>query len=178
VKNENQDFVAPLARRDLFRSAPVSAAFATWFGSGFLPIAPGTWGSLFALPFVEAAYRAAALPGLAVFAVAVSLGGIPAAGTVGRLLRRGDPSEVVIDEVAGQAISVFPVYALARTAPPLLFWSLVALSFVLFRIVDVVKPGLVGKAESLPGGLGVMADDLLGGLLVAVALAAGLLAFR
>ena len=60
---------------------------------------------------------------------------------------------MVIDEVAGQAISVFPVYALARTASPSLFWSLVAgVAFLLFRIVDVVKPGPVGKAESLPGG--------------------------
>ena len=90
---------------------------------------------------------------------------------------REDPHEAVIDEVAGQAISAFPVYALARGQPPLLFWGLVGLSFVLFRIVDVVKPGPVGKAESLPGGLGVMADDILGGLLVAALLAAGLLAF-
>lgn len=164
--------------REIFRVAPLSAVLATWFGSGFLPIAPGTWGSLFALPFVEGAFRLGALWGLAAFALVTSLGGIVVAGTVARLLQRGDPSEVVIDEVAGQAISVFPVYALARTAGPLLFWGLVALSFVLFRIVDVVKPGPVGKAESLPGGLGVMADDLLGGLLVAVVLAAGLLAFR
>lgn len=168
---------APKTWREIFGTAPIAALFATWFGSGFLPVAPGTWGSLFALPFVELAYRLAALPGLAAFAVVVSLGGIAVAGTVARLLRRGDPSEVVIDEVAGQAISVFPVYALARTAGPLIFWGLVGLSFVLFRIVDVVKPGLVGKAESLPGGLGVMADDLLGGLLVAVVLAGGLLAF-
>lgn len=164
--------------REIFGTAPISAVLATWFGSGFLPIAPGTWGSLFALPFVEGAYRLAGLPGIAVFAVVASLGGIAAAGTVARLLQRGDPPEVVIDEVAGQAISVFPVYALARTAGPLLFWGLVGLSFVLFRIVDVVKPGPVGKAEALPGGFGVMADDLLGGLLVAVVLAAGLLAFR
>jgi len=164
--------------REIFGTAPISAVFATWFGSGFLPIAPGTWGSLFALPFVEGAYRLGALWGLAAFAVVTSLGGIVVAGTVARLLQRRDPSEVVIDEVAGQAISVFPVYALARTASPLLFWSFVAASFVLFRIIDVVKPGPVGKAESLPGGFGVMADDLLGGLLVAVVLAGGLAVLR
>ncbi len=174
----NQGSGEPLGIRDLFRAAPVSAFLATWFGSGLLPIAPGTWGSLFALPFVEAAYRLGGLPGLAAFAAAASIGGIAVAGTVARLRQRGDPSEVVIDEVAGQAISAFPVYALARDATPFLFWGLVALSFVLFRIVDVVKPGPVGKAESLPGGLGVMADDILGGLFVAVVLVAGLLAFR
>ncbi|MFI5181227.1 MAG: phosphatidylglycerophosphatase A [Thermoanaerobaculia bacterium] len=174
----NQGAGAPLGWRDLFRAAPVSAVVATWFGSGFLPIAPGTWGSLFALPFVEVAYRLAGLAGLGSFAVGVSLAGIPASGIVARLREQEDPSQVVVDEVAGQAISVFPVYALARSAGPLLFWGLVALSFVLFRIVDVVKPGPVGKAESLPGGLGVMADDILGGLFVAAVLAAALLAFR
>ncbi len=174
--SENQG-ATPKTWREVFGTAPVAAILATWFGSGFLPVAPGTWGSLFAIPFIEGSFRLAGLWGLVVFAVVTSLGGIAVAGTVARLRREKDPSEVVIDEVAGQAISVFPVYALGRTAPPLLFWSLVAASFVLFRIVDVVKPGLVGKAESLPGGFGVMADDLLGGLLVAVVLLAGLLAF-
>lgn len=164
--------------RQVFGTAPVDAALATWFGSGFLPVAPGTWGSLFALPFVEGAYRLAALPGLVAFAIVVSLGGIFVAGRTAGLREEEDPSEIVIDEVAGQTISVLPVYALARTAGPLLFWSLVALSFVLFRIVDVVKPGPVRKAESLPGGLGVMADDLLGGFFVALLLAGILAAFR
>ncbi len=157
--------------REVFGTAPIAAVLATWFGAGFLPVAPGTWGSLFAIPFVEGAFRLGGLWGLVTFAAVVSLGGIPAADRIARLRGEKDPSEIVIDEVAGQAISVFPVYALARTAGPLLFWGLVGLSFVLFRIVDVVKPGPVGKAESLPGGLGVMADDLLGGLFVAVVLA-------
>jgi phosphatidylglycerophosphatase A len=168
---------APKTWREIFGTAPVAASLATWFGAGFLPVAPGTWGSLFAIPFVEGAFRLAGLAGVLSFAVAVSLAGIPSSGRIARLCGREDPSEIVIDEVAGQAISVFPVYALARGVSPLLFWGLVALSFVLFRIVDVVKPGPVGKAESLPGGLGVMADDILGGFFVAAVLAAGLLAF-
>ncbi len=161
----------------VFRAAPVSTLLATWFGAGFLPVAPGTWGSLFAIPFIEGSFRLAGLPGLVAFGAAASLAGIAAAGVIVRLRGEKDPSEAVIDEVAGQAIAAFPVYALARAASPAAFWGLVALSFVLFRIVDVVKPGPVGKAEALPGGLGVMADDLLGGLLVAALLAAGLLAF-
>lgn len=164
--------------REVFGTAPVAAILATWFGSGFLPVAPGTWGSLFAIPFVEGVFRLAGLAGVVSFAAAVSLAGIPLAGRIAGLRCEKDPSEIVIDEVAGQAISVLPVYALARSASPFLFWGLVGLSFVLFRIVDVVKPGLVGKAESLPGGLGVMADDLLGGLLVAAVLAGGLVILR
>jgi phosphatidylglycerophosphatase A len=159
----------------VLRAAPLATVLATWFGAGFLPIVPGTWGSILAIPFVEAAFRTGGLAGLAGFALATSLAGIPAAGVVARLRREGDPSAVVIDEVAGQAIALLPVYAFARGGSVPRFWILVAVSFFLFRAVDVVKPGPVGKAERLPGGLGVMADDLLGGTLVALLLAGFLL---
>lgn len=168
----------PVPWREVVRAAPVASVLATWFGTGFLPVAPGTWGSLFAIPFVEAAFRAGGLAGLAGFALAASAAGIPAAGAVARLRRQGDPSAVVIDEVAGQAIALLPVYAFTRGGPAVRFWILVAVAFFLFRVVDVVKPGLVGKAERLPGGLGVMADDLLGGALVALLLAGFLLVVR
>jgi len=168
----------PSPWREVFRSAPLATAVATWFGAGLLPIAPGTWGSLFAIPFVEAAYRALGFPGVLAFAAATSLAGIPAAGAVARLRRQGDPSAVVIDEVAGQAVSLLPVYAFARIGPPSRFFLLVAVAFFAFRAVDILKPGPIRKAESLPGGLGVMADDLLGGLLVAALLAGFLLVVR
>jgi phosphatidylglycerophosphatase A len=174
----NYQGAAPVPWRDVLRSAPLATALATWFGAGFLPIAPGTWGSLFAIPFVEAAFRVGGLPGLAGFAAATSLAGIPAAGAVARLRRQGDPSAVVVDEVAGQAIALLPVYAFARGGSALRFWILVAVAFFLFRAVDVLKPGPVGKAERLPGGLGVMADDLLGGTLVALLLAGFLIVVR
>jgi len=168
----------PAPWRDVLRSAPFATAAATWFGVGFLPVAPGTWGSLFAIPFVEAAFRAGGLAGLAGFALAASLAGIPAAGAVARLRRQEDPSAIVIDEVAGQAVALLPVYAFARGGSTARFWVFVSIAFFLFRAVDVVKPGPVGEAERLPGGLGVMADDLLGGALVAVLLAGFLLVVR
>ncbi len=158
--------------REVFAEAPAAALLATWFGAGFLPVAPGTWGSLFAIPFIEGSFRLGGLPGLVAFAAAVSLAGIPAAGVIVRLRGEKDPSEVVIDEVAGQAVALLPVYALARSGSPGGFWALAGTAFLLFRVVDVLKPGLVGRAERLPGGLGVMADDLLGGLLVALLLGA------
>jgi phosphatidylglycerophosphatase A len=164
--------------REVLRSAPVAGALATWFGAGFLPVAPGTWGSLLAIPFVEGAFRLGGMPALAGFAVAVSVAGVPAAGAVARLRREGDPSAVVIDEVAGQSIALLPLYAIARSGPPVRFWLLVGAAFLLFRVVDVLKPGPVGRAERLPGGLGVMADDLLGGMLVAALLAGFLLVAR
>jgi len=166
------------AWREIFAEAPLATILATWFGSGFLPVAPGTWGSLLAIPFVEGAFRLGGLPGLVVFALVASGAGIPAAGAVARLRGERDPSPIVIDEVAGQAIALLPVYAFARAGSSTRFWTLVGIAFLLFRIADVVKPGPIGKAESLPGGLGVMADDLLAGLLVALVLAAVLAILR
>jgi phosphatidylglycerophosphatase A len=158
----------------VWRTSPFATAIATWFGAGFLPLVPGTWGSVATLPVVELLYRAAGVRTIAALAVAAALAGIPAAGVVAKKRGIGDPSEVVIDEVAGQAISVFPVYLLAPRGRPLLFWAAVLASFFLFRVIDVWKPGPVGKLESLPGGLGIMADDLLGGVIVAVSMAAAL----
>jgi phosphatidylglycerophosphatase A len=164
--------------REVFSAAPISAVVATWFGAGFLPFAPGTWGSLLGIPFVEAAFRLGGVAALVGFALVVSLGGIPAAGAVSRLRADKDPSQVVVDEVAGQAIALLPVYVMARAGSPARFWVFVFLAFLLFRVVDVLKPGPVRRAESLPGGLGVMADDLLGGLFVALVLAAVLAIVR
>ena len=174
----NQGSAASRAWSDVFRAAPGATLLATWFGAGFLPVAPGTWGSLLAIPFVEAAYRLGGFGGFLAFALAVSAAGIPAAGAVARLRGEGDPSPVVIDEVAGQAIALLPVYALARSGSSPWFWGLVAAAFFLFRVVDIVKPGPVGRAEKLPGGLGVMADDLLGGFFVALLLGAFLALLR
>lgn len=163
---------------DVFRAAPLAATLATWFGAGFLPVAPGTWGSLLAIPFVEAAYRLGGAAGLVGFSILVSLAGIPAAGAVARLRAAEDPSEVVIDEVAGQSLALLPVYLLARAGSPVRFTTFAVLAFLLFRAVDVLKPGPVRKAERLPGGLGVMADDLLGGVLSAIVLTAVLVVVR
>lgn len=174
----NQGSRAALAWNGVFRAAPAATLFATWFGAGFLPVAPGTWGSLFAIPFVEGAFRLGGFGGLLAFAIAVSLAGIVASGAVVRLRGEGDPSPIVVDEVAGQAVALLPVYLLARSGSPARFWALALAAFLLFRLVDVVKPGPVGRAEKLPGGLGVMADDLLGGLLVALLLGVYLAFFR
>lgn len=158
---------------EAWRTAPVSVAFATWFGTGFLPIAPGTWGSAVAIPFVEASYRLMGLAGIALFALAVGSIGIVTAGRAARARGIEDPSEVVIDEVAGQALALLGVYAFCpmnHRSP--VFLGLVVAAFLVFRVVDVVKPGPVGWMERLPGGLGIMADDLLGGLLTGAGLGA------
>lgn len=122
-------------------------------GAGYSPVVPGTAGSLVALvalwllPFTPAALLASI--------VAVTAVGIWAGWRVERLLGADDPGVVVIDEVAGMLLSVF---LLPRTVPVLLT------AFVLFRVFDVWKPFPIRQSQALPGGLGIMVDDLLAGL--------------
>lgn len=134
-------------------------AVATFLGAGKLRPGPGTWGSLGALalwggvaPLIAPAWRpAAALAG----AVAATVVGIPAATRVSRELGDEDPSCVVIDEVAGQLL------AFAGSA---LNWKSLLAAFILFRAFDIVKPPPVRRLERIPGGAGIMLDDIGAGL--------------
>jgi phosphatidylglycerophosphatase A len=128
---------------------------ASGFGAGLAPIAPGSVGS--AVAIVLGAGLLAA-PGwvLPCAAAAASLGGLWAL----RAARvEGDPGWVTIDEVAGQWI------ALLGLARPTLVGVVTA--FLLFRLLDVVKPGPVGWADRQGGAAGIMADDLIAGTLAA-----------
>lgn len=173
---ENQETRGvPRPWREVFAASRVTTLVATWFGAGFLPIAPGTWGSLVTLPVAHAVATLWGVAGLAGFAVGVAVIGVHASGETARLRGQKDPSEVVVDEVAGQAIALLPVYALVPPGAVLLRIGTVVLAFLLFRILDVWKPGPIGALERLPGGFGIMADDLLGGAVAAAMVAAGLL---
>ncbi len=135
---------------------------ATWFGVGLLPVAPGTWGSLAALPFAWGFYTFGGPVTLAAAAVAAFAGGIWAAGRIERASGIKDPSQVVIDEVAGQWL------ALSAVAPDLLLY---AIGFVLFRIMDIVKPWPASWIDRrMPGGIGIMLDDLVAGAYAGIAL--------
>lgn len=159
---------------EVFRKAPLSALLATGFGSGLLPKAPGTWGSLLTVGLSEALFALGGLPAVALLAAASTAAGVPVSGRVARLRGRKDPSEVVVDEVAGQSLALALLHAvLPASAEAPLRWGLVALAFALFRLFDVAKPGPIDRAQSLPGGWGVMADDLLAGLLAGIVAAAG-----
>ena len=127
---------------------------ATWFGAGLLPRMPGTWGSLAALPLAWLLARAGG-PLLLGLATLVVFGvGWWAAAVYVRVNGREDPGEVVIDEVAGQWLTLL----LVPPDRPLLY----ALGFVLFRVLDITKPWPAGWADrTVPGGLGVMLDDIL-----------------
>ena len=139
----------------------VAIVVATACGAGYSPIAPGTAGSLVALlllwliPFSR--------PALIASFVVVTLVGTWAAHVAEPVLGEKDPGAIVIDEVAGMTLSVL----LVPLTLPVLFAG-----FVLFRIFDVTKPFPAGRAQALPGGLGVMVDDLIAGLYALIILLA------
>ena len=134
-----------------------------WFGTGLSPVAPGTVGSLGALPLF---FLLRELPIAAYWAVTalVTLLGVWAAQRCAELLGDDDPGSVVIDEVAGVLIALGCV----QHGP---LW-LLGLAWLAFRVLDIVKPWLIDKAQRLrPAGVGIMVDDVLAGI-VAGALAA------
>jgi len=144
----------------------VALAIST-FGVGYLPLAPGTWGSLVAvgifLGFTQI-FRGNALVAVVVVSiVVVTFAGIWAASRTEALSNRKDPSKVVVDEVAGQLISLFPLTLFTQ-------WTIVAviISFILFRFFDIVKPYPARRLEALKGGFGIMCDDLIAGVYAAV----------
>ena len=130
-------------------------AVASGFGAGFAPVAPGSVGSAVAT-VLGAGLLAAPGWALPCAAATASLGGVWAIRAAGV---EGDPGWVTIDEVAGQWITLL---GLAR--PTVV--GLVA-AFLLFRMLDVVKPGPVGWADRQEGAAGIMADDLIAGALAA-----------
>jgi phosphatidylglycerophosphatase A len=132
------------------------AVFIATFGYvGYFPIAPGTAGSLAALA-LYALVRWAGTPAVElVTIIAVLVIGIWAATGTERALARKDPGPVVIDEVLGMLITLAFL--------PLSLWGIAA-GFLIFRVLDVIKPFPAGRLEHLPAGLGIMADDAMAGV--------------
>lgn len=137
-------------------SAILSQGIATWFGCGYSPRAPGTVGSLGAVP-LHLLLREAP-PGIHVLSILLTVAaGTWAAHQYATERAQSDPQSVVIDEVVGTLLAMGAVRHQA-------FW-LQALALLLFRLFDIWKPGPIRRAEHLsPVGLGIMADDVLAGL--------------
>ena len=147
----------------------------TTFGVGYLPLAPGTWGSLLAIAFYTAlsnsfgSYRYT--PSLAppeakvavihaVIMVAFALFafvGIWAANRSIDLLGNTDSPHAVVDEVIGQ-LTVFLFIPFTNS------WVLIGTGFLLFRLFDIWKPYPISELQDLPGGVGVVADDIVAGI--------------
>jgi phosphatidylglycerophosphatase A len=132
-------------------------ALGTGLGTGFLRPAPGTWGSLVGFAYFAALLRCPLFVAAAI-AAAVILLAVWSAGESARLLAKKDPGEVVIDEIAAIPLAAWPL-ALAPAAWP---WWLAA--FALWRVMDIAKPSPARQLEKLPGGWGIVADDLMSAL--------------
>ena len=154
----------------------IKRLFSSCFGLGWLPVAPGTWGSL---------------PAVVIFVLACSLGASPltisiimaALVLIGSFVcvklapaaivstGKNDPGEVVADEFAGQAVAFSVIwFFVAETEAVSRVWAIAIAGFLLFRLFDILKPWPIQRIEKLPAGWGILCDDLLAGLYAALGL--------
>jgi phosphatidylglycerophosphatase A len=142
-----------VSRRDPGANAAVLVA--TMFGVGRAPAVPGTFGTLAAVP--PAVLLAHLLPswGFGVATCALAILAIWTSGVAARVMGLKDPRPVVIDEAAGLFVTLLFLPAGPAT---------VAIGFVLFRLMDILKPFPARRAEGLPGGWGIVVDDLVAGV--------------
>jgi phosphatidylglycerophosphatase A len=165
----------------------ISLLLSTWFGLGYLPKAPGTWGSLggvvVSLLITWVSFRRYAfilnmerevhfwttswLPAPTPLAVVVGIAviGVIVATRAARYAQIEDPQWVVIDEVSGQLLTYYLFFWVLP-----LNWKSWLLGFILFRAFDIWKPFPARQLEHLPGGWGIMADDWMAGIYAALVL--------
>jgi phosphatidylglycerophosphatase A len=145
-------------------ASPVGERVLYWlmigFGSGRARWAPGTWGTVVGVA-IYLLLRPLPPTVYAGIVAALFAFGVWASGRVARALGQKDPSSIVWDEIVGVLVALFMAPA---------GWGYVVAGFLLFRLFDIAKPLGIDRLQHLPGGWGIMADDLLAGLYVAVAL--------
>jgi phosphatidylglycerophosphatase A len=144
----------------------------TVLGAGHLRPAPGTWGSAFAVVIYAGSWwllRTIGAPSWAIEVVTLAgiagsswLSGVWGEWAIERFARK-DPRQFVLDEFAGQWVALLWLPAVAATGLWQFTW-VVGIQFVLFRILDVIKPPPARQLERLPAGWGVLCDDLMAGV--------------
>ena len=136
--------------------------------AGLAPKGPGTCGSLVAVLLAPWCFMPLSLPWQLAVLTLIFFVGAWAAGRAEQILGEKDPGQVVVDELLGQWIAIMPLGAVVNV------WQLLA-AFVLFRAFDIAKPWPIKASETwLPGGFGVMLDDLIAGLDAAAVLWLGM----
>ena len=133
-----------------------------WFGAGALPGPRGTWGSLAALPFAYLLLWGGGVNILFIASIIIFFVGIIVCDMYVKRTGEKDPSYAVIDEVAGQFLTLVTVSNMSLVA--------FVIGFFLFRFFDITKIQPAARLESLEGGLGIMADDMVAGAYAAVCL--------
>jgi phosphatidylglycerophosphatase A len=145
-------------RRKQTMKIRIARLVATWFGCGLFPIAPGTVGSAAAVAIAVVLHWYAGFLGwhFLLLAAALAYPAVWSAGVAARAAKIEDPGFVVVDEVLGQWITLSGAMALN--------WKSYLAAFLLFRLFDIWKPAPVRQLESLPGGIGINADDAMAGV--------------
>jgi phosphatidylglycerophosphatase A len=127
----------------------------TWFGCGFFPFAPGTIASIATLPLLFLLRNCSLLVRIIVLVSMTSLG-IAVSEYAEQIFGEKDPKQVVIDEVTGMLVCcLFIPFE----------WRYIGAGFILFRLLDILKPFPVSTAETLKGGFGIIVDDLIAGVM-------------
>ena len=146
----------------------------TVLGVGYIRPAPGTWGSLVALPWAWLVHVIGGFPLLLIGVVAAFVKGWWATIVMTRDSDDHDPSEIVIDELVGQWIALLPLSYAAWNMDlnVLVMWPGWIAAFAFFRLFDIWKPGPVGWADRRGDALGVMLDDVIAGVFAAIAVLA------
>ncbi|MDD9721670.1 phosphatidylglycerophosphatase A [Sulfitobacter sp. PR48] len=148
----------------------IAKMIGTVFGVGYIRPAPGTWGSLVALPWGWLLHVLGGFPLLVLAVVAGFAKGWWATAKMTAGSDDHDPSEIVVDEVVGQWIALLPLSyaAWTRGLDMLVMWPGWIAAFLLFRLFDIWKPWLVGWADRRGDALGVMLDDVIAGIFAAL----------
>lgn len=149
----------------------ILAAIATLGPVGLLP-APGTAGSFAAVVMAAALTNQAGMIGLVIGLVVVTVIAFPAISAYTKKTGVHDAGPVVIDEVIGQWLPLLLLPPFTLTVDACLAYGA---AFVLFRVFDILKPGLIRRAEAMPGAAGVIADDVLAGITAGVILWGGMM---
>ena len=135
--------------------------FATGCYAGYIPIAPGTFGTLIAIPLCYLLSELRALEGI-LFIVAFTGSAVWISGKVEKVIKKKDAGLIVIDEMTGMLVTLFLIPWSAKS---------VVAGFFLFRLFDIAKPFPIRRLEEkLPGGWGVVGDDILAGIYANVVL--------
>jgi len=127
---------------------------ATGFGTGYLPIGPGSWGTF---PGMLLCWAMQPLPvfGYVIVVILLAMAGVYLAGVVEPEFGKKDPGQIVIDEIVAFPITMFLIPV---------GWGTMVLGFFLNRLLDTIKPWPCHRLEKLPGGWGIMMDDLFAGV--------------
>ncbi len=151
-RSDTLNFKESFGKTHLF--GKTALVLSSWFGVGLIPVAPGTCGTLAAVPLFFGMKYIGILYSVIFLIVFIPMA-VWVSGISKRLLGRDDPPEVVIDEVAGFMLALFLLP---------LTWSSLTLGFLLFRVFDILKPFPIGRLEKIRGGIGIVVDDLVAGV--------------